>query len=442
MASSHDFNRVLPYKSGPIERIVNMSEEMSGGVAGDQTKSLSSIFFVFAGFVLSVTAFLIGTKVGKSVTLGKGLAALLSGNMILAAYAGLIGLIGMKTRRSSTVILRPVFGLQGQILVSALITFINVSFVSVYASMIGSQLASFFPTLSPYFGLFAFVIVVGAINWFGFKGLSILGRFGIPALAAFVVLGLIKVHSKVGFAQLAEAVPVEPMPWIAVLSFVTASWMTGGTLSSDLTRFARKPSYVFIITVGSFLCVTVLEAVGLICSLGAGEGNLVTILDKLGLDTVAIFIYLILGLTSGQAIVYSFSLAVMNITRVVNGGEESRIFNNRFWITAGCVIASVVGVIMTKTGLLFSFLNFIKVIGIAVPPVGGLIMAHFLIVERNFERPFENMPAIRLTAFVAWGLGVAGAHFLRFGIAPLNGFFVAVAVYTALRSILPQKSVV
>jgi len=345
----------------------------------------------------------------------------------------------MKTRHSSTVILRPVFGLQGQILVSALITFINISFVSVYASMIGSQLASFFPSLSPYFGLFAFVIVVGAVNLIGFKGLSVLGKVGIPALAAFVVLGLIKVHSNVGFAQLAEAVPVEPMPWIAVLSFVTASWMTGGTLSSDLTRFARKPYYVFIITFGAFLCVTVLEAVGLICSLGAGEGNLVTILDKLGLDSVAIFIYLILGLTSGQAIVYSFSLAVMNITRVINGGRESHIFNNRFWIVTGCVIASVVGVIMTKTGLLFSFLNFIKLIGIAVPPVGGLIIAHFLIVERNFERPFASMPAVRFPAFIAWGLGVAGAYYLKFGIAPLNGFFVAIAVYTALRFALPQK---
>jgi cytosine permease len=416
-----------------------MSEKISVGAAEIQTKSLPSIFFVFAGFVLSLTAFLIGTKVGKSVTLAKGLIALITGNMILAAYAGVIGLIGMKTRRSSTVILRPVFGLQGQILVSALITFINISFVSVYASMIGSQLASFFPSLSPYFGLFAFIIVVGAVNLIGFKGLSVLGKIGVPALAFFVVLGLIKVHSKVGFEALAEAVPSDPLPWIAVLSFVTASWMTGGTLSSDLTRFARKPHYVFIVTFGAFLCVTVLEAVGLICSLSTGEGNLVNILNELGLDSVAIFIYLLLGLTSGQAIVYSFSLAVMNITKVLNGGKESRIFNNHFWIVAGCIIASVVGVIMTRTGLLFSFLNFVKVIGIAVPPVGGLIMAHFLIVERNFERPFEKMPAIRFPAFAAWFAGVAGAHFMKFGIAPLNGFFVAIAVYTALRFALKEK---
>lgn len=410
-----------------------MSEKMNGGTAEFQTRGLPSIFFVFAGFVLSVTAFLIGTKVGKSVTLGKGLAALLGGNMILATYAGVIGLVGMKTRRSSTVMLRPVFGLQGQILVSTLITFVNISFVSVYASMIGSQLAAFFPSLSEYFGLFAFVIVVGIINLVGFKGLSFLGKIGVPALAAFVVIGLMKIHSNVGFEKLAEAVPVEPLPWIAVLSFVTASWMTGGTLSSDLTRFARKPHYVFIVTFGAFLCVTILESVGLVCSLGAGEGNLVSILSKLGLDSVAIFIYLILGLTSGQAIVYSFSLAVMNITKVINGGQDSKIFTNEFWIVAGCVIASVVGVIMTRTGLLFSFLNFVKMIGIAVPPVGGLIMAHYFIVERNFERPFENMPAVRFPAFIAWVVGVAGAYFMTFGIAPLNGFFVAIAVYVTLR---------
>ncbi|MDD2600696.1 MAG: cytosine permease [Kiritimatiellae bacterium] len=411
-----------------------MSDEMSGeGLAQDQTKSLASVFFVFAGFVLSVTAFLIGTKAGQSVPLKEGLAALFVGNMILATYAGMIGLIGMKTRRSSTVILRPVFGLHGQILVSALITFINVSFVSVYASMIGSQLASFYPVLSPYFGLLAFVFVVGAVNWFGFKGLSLLGRIGVPALAVFVVMGLFKVHSKVGFDALAQAVPTEPLPWIVVLSFVTASWMTGGTLSSDMTRFARKPSYVFIVTFGAFLCVTLLEAVGLICSLGAGEGNLVSILNRLGLDIMALFIYLILGLTSGQAIVYSFSLAVMNITKVLNRGKESTVLNARFWVTAGCLFAAAVGVIMTKFGLLNSFKNFLTMIGIVVPPVGGLIMAHFLIVERDFERPFEAMPAVRVTAFIAWACGIAGAYFLKFGVIPLNGFFVAVIAYTVLR---------
>jgi len=418
----------------PKKGTFDMVQELSGkSVAEVQTKSLASIFCVFAGFVLSVTAFLIGTNVGKSVPLKSGIIALFTGNMILAAYAGLIGYIGMRTRRSSTVILQPVFGLHGQILVTALITFINISFVSVYASMIGSQLADFYPSLSPYFGLFAFVAVVGVINIIGFKGLSFLGKFGVPAVGAFVLLGLVQVHRHVGFAALADAVPSAPLPFLAVLSMVTASWMTGSTLSSDLTRFARKPHSVFIVTFGAFLCVTILEIVGLLCSLGTGEGNLVTILSRLQLNAVAIFIYLILGLTSGQAIVYSFSLAVMNITNVICGGRESRIFNNRFWIVAGSLIASVVGVIMTKTGLLYSFLNFIKLIGIAVPPVGGLIMAHFLIVERNFERPFESMPAVRGSAFTAWMLGIAGAYYLKFGIAPLNGFFVAIAVYSALR---------
>lgn len=410
-----------------------MSDEMNGETTEFQTRSLPSIFFVFAGFVLSVTAFLTGTNVGKSVTLWKGLAALLAGNMILAAYAGFIGLIGMKTRRSSTVILRPLFGFKGQILVSALMTFINISFVSVYASMIGSQLASFFPSLSPYFGLFAFVIVIGAVNLFGFNGLSFLGKIGVPALAVFVTLGVVKVHFNVGFDALVEAVPSHPQPWLFVLSFVIASWMTGGTFSSDMTRFARKPSYVFIVTVSAFLCVTILEVVGLFCSLGAGEGNLVTILSRLGLDGMAMFIYLILGLTSGQAIVYSFALALDNITRVLNGDKESKIFTDKFWIVTGCVIATVVGIIMTRTGLLYSFLNFIKMIGIAVPPVGGLIIAHYLIVERDFKKPFQNMPVVRLSAFVAWIAGVIGACFMKFGVTPLNGFLVTIAVYVVLR---------
>jgi cytosine permease len=416
-----------------------MTDELSGGVVEAQFKSLSSIFFVFAGFVLSVTAFLIGTKVGQSVTLWRGVSALLGGNMILALYAGTIGFIGAGTRRSSTVMLRPVFGMYGQIVVTALITFINVSFVSVYASLIGTQLSAFFPGLSPYVGLLLFILIVGAVNLAGFKGLSMLGRVGVPALALFIIIGLFKVHSKVGFDQLTQAVPTQPLPWIAVLSFVTASWMTGGTLSSDITRFARRPHTVYFVTVGAFLCVTILEAVGLFCSLGAGEGNLVTILDAMGLDVVALFIYLILGLTSGQAIVYSFSLAVMNITRVFTGERDLRVLNDKFWIVTGCLIAATVGVVMTRSGLLHSFLSFIKLIGIAVPPVGGLIVAHYLIVERDFERPFRSIPALCPLAFAGWICGVAGAFLMKFGIAPLNGFFTAIVVYSTLRTIITKR---
>ena len=59
---------------------VNLEER----VMNNEKKGLGSVFFVFAGYVLSVTAFVIGGNVGNQLTFGKGVLALLTGNMIFS----------------------------------------------------------------------------------------------------------------------------------------------------------------------------------------------------------------------------------------------------------------------------------------------------------------------------------------------------------------------
>ena len=59
----------------------------------NETKGIGSVFFVFAGYVLSVTAFVLGGNVGNQLTFMDGVLALLVGNMILAFYAGILGYV-------------------------------------------------------------------------------------------------------------------------------------------------------------------------------------------------------------------------------------------------------------------------------------------------------------------------------------------------------------
>lgn len=60
-----------------------------GGILGHTTiekeQSLLSIFFIFAGYVLSVTAFMVGGNVGNQTTLWSGIAAIIVG-IFPAAY--------------------------------------------------------------------------------------------------------------------------------------------------------------------------------------------------------------------------------------------------------------------------------------------------------------------------------------------------------------------
>lgn len=409
----------------------------------NQTKGLGSVFFVFAGYVLSVTAFLIGGNVGTQLSFGDGMLALLIGNIVLAFYAGVIGYIGTRSKKSSTEIFQPVFGVKGQVVTATIVSIFSLVFVSVYASLVGSMMASLFNLKTPYVGLFLYLILITLINYKGFKGMSLFSKMAVPAIGIFVVYGVITIGQKIGFTNVVAAQPISPSSLFTVVSMVAASWMTGATFSSDITRFVKKPFYVWIVTFGSFVCVTILEGVGLLCALGTGQSDLVAILGELNMSAVAFIIYLLLTITSGQAVLYIAALALENITKVVRGPEASKDgkFSAKAYIIPCCVFGGIIALIMTVGGLTSMFQSWLGIIGIAIPPVGGAIVGHFILVEREYEKTFINMPDYRWQAFVAWICGVLVSAFVNAGIKPLNGFLVAIVVYAVLRKVT-DKAVV
>ncbi len=236
----------------------------------ETTKGLGSVFFVFAGYVMSVTAFVLGGNVGNQLGFTGGILALLLGNMILALYAGVLGIIGRKAQRASTDLFKPVYGVKGQVITSSIVSLFSLVFVSVYCSLVGNMVTSLFPAVSPYVGLAVYLVILTLINLKGFKGMSVFSKFGVPMIAAFIVYGLFMVNSKVGFANVLTAQPSAPV-------------------------------------------------------------------------------------------------------------------------------------------------------------------SHFLVVEREYVKTFENVPAVRPAGFIAWVVGVCGSVFIPVGISPLNGFVVAVIVYAFLR---------
>ncbi|MDO4267352.1 MAG: cytosine permease [Eubacteriales bacterium] len=404
-------------------------------------KGFGSVFFVFAGYVLSVTAFVLGGNVGNQLDFIHGVLALFVGNMILACYAGVLGYIGHRAQCSSTDMFKPVFGIRGQVISSTIVSLFSLVFISVYSALVGNMAASLFHLGSPFIGFFVYLAVIVFINLHGFKGMSLFSKFAVPAIGLFVVYGLFVINQKIGFGNITSIQPASPAPFMKVVSVVAASWMTGATFSSDIVRFLKKPNMVWVVTAGSFVCVTVLETVGLLCALGTGAGDIVQILGDLNMSAVAFVIYLLLTITSGQAVLYIAAQALENITKVVRnaGSEGDGKFSARFFIVPSCVFAAVIGVFMLVNGFTQTFLSLLGTIGAAIPPVGGTIVSHFLVVEREYEKTFEHMPMYRAEAFISWIAGVIVSQFVSWGIKPLNGFLAAVIIYAVLRLIRKGK---
>lgn len=157
---------------------------------------------------------------------------------------------------------------------------------------------------------------------------------------------------------------------------------------------------------------------------------------------VAFCIYLLLTITSGQAVVFIAAHALANITKVIRGNAEhpDGKFEERFFIIPCCCFGGVLGVIMLANGFTSTFLSALGVIGSAIPPVGGALAGHFLFVEKDYEKTFRNMPMYRWQAFAAWLGGIAISKFVNMGIRPFNGFIAAIIIYSLLRKLTDKNS--
>lgn len=416
---------------------------MGGTKMKRETKSVTSVFVVLAGYVLSITAFTTGGTLASGLSFKEGIFAIFTGNMVLALYSGLLGLICWKANNSSSEMYKPVFGKKGSVLAISLVGLFVAFFMAVYCALIGTMTPVIFraPAYTGIVAIVLYLVIAHVINVTGFKGISAFGKLALPALALFVIFGLIMIQREVGFSNVTTYVPAEKMPVFSAVSLVAASWMVGATVSSDMTRYVKKPAYVFLVTIAAFLCVTVLESTGMFIGMATGEANIVTSLSALGLILPAYAIYLLLSMTSGVPGLMIVGNNLVNMLSVFPKMEqkikEGKIKPTSFSIPV-CIFSGIVGFWLMSNNFTGRFIAIINIIGSAIPPVGGVFAAHYLFGKGN--KDVSKAGDYNVPAFIAWIVGIFVANAVKWGIVALNGFVAAGLVYLLVEAVMKNKS--
>lgn len=149
---------------------------------------------------------------------------------------------------------------------------------------------------------------------------------------------------------------------------------------------------------------------GAVTSIATGSGDLITAMVKHGLGVFA-FVTLVLS---------QWTTNDNNIFSATNGLRG--VFPRR----ARKELVAVFGVVATLFGVLGitgSFVDFLMWLGVAVPPIGGVLVAHYLV-----GRPPRPAPSV---AFAAWSLGVVVGKVILWGAPALNSIVVAGLFYRA-----------
>ena len=386
-------------------------------VAAHARRGFGTMLVVMLGFTFFSASMYAGANLGNALRAPEFLLAVLAGNLLLGAYTGLLAYIAAHTGLSTHLLARRAFGQRGAALPSVLLGVTQVGWFGVGVAMFALPVAQMFPAL-PRIPL---LLVAGACMsltaYYGIKSLTILSIVAVPAIALLGCGSMAKAfHDFGGVAAWFAREPAESMSLAAAIGICVGSFISGGTLTPDFTRYSRTPAISVSSTVIAFLLGNSLMFLfGAVAAAFYQTNDISFALKAQGMIGVAV---IVLGLniwTTNDNALYAASLGFATLT---HRSKREFVLLNGFLGTVFALVAYN------------HFVPWLNLLNLMLPSIGAiLILDHFVVRRRNPEAAVE--PGIRWAAVAAWAGGFCAAKFLP-GIPPLNTLLAAGALYLLL----------
>ncbi|BAK57009.1 purine and pyrimidine permease [Candidatus Arthromitus sp. SFB-mouse-Japan] len=392
-------------------------------------KGFFSIFVVMLGFTFFSASMLTGATIGVSLSLNDFLKSILIGNLILSIYTGLLSYIGSDTGLSLHLLTKYSFGLKGSYLPSFITSITQIGWFGVGISMFAIPISNRFNI-----NLYVIVLITGILMtstaYFGMKSLTILSAIAVPAIAILGGLSLfIALQSIGGFGKLYSITPTNPMNLITAITLCIGSFISGGTVTPDFTRFSRtKKIAVSTTVIAFFIGNSLMFLFGAIGAMVTGNSDIADVMFSQGLIIPAI---IVLGLniwTTNDNAIYTAGLGLSNITKV----KKSKLV----------LISGLIGT-LGSIWINNNFTAFLTLLNSMLPPIGGVVIADYFFIKKLKYNKIEvtKFKEINPIAIISFIIGFLVSNFISFGIPAINAIISTIIVYIIGMKIFKDKDV-
>lgn len=385
------------------------------------------------GQVSALSQFLLGATLGYSMTFANAALALVLGSIILEVIMCVVGIIGQKEGLNTALLARWTgFGEIGASLVGLAIGISLIGWFGIQSAISAESLDVLMPGLMPAWGWsLIFGLAVTAIVAFGFKGMQMLANITVPLfliLVGWSVISELSNHSLISLVT--SPAPGPTMSVWTGTGIVAGGLIVGAIITADMTRFNRSRADVIKQTVvGVSLGEFVIGLAGVLLAHAAASGNIVAIVTS-SIGFVGLIIVITGTLKINDWNLYSSSLGLINFI--------STTFNknlNRVTIT---VVLGVVGSILAAAGILSQFTGFLIILGVAFPPIAGIMVAEYFIVKKwrgdlDATREAGTLPTaaprIVPATIIIWIVSAGIGYFITWGIPPILALLTSMVLY-------------
>ncbi|RKR07636.1 purine-cytosine permease-like protein [Kushneria sinocarnis] len=380
-------------------------------VPDSRRHSLLSVTLVWIGFPLVVTGAFLGSQLTQALGFTTAMLAIVLGNLILFGYVGIQSAIAARSGRSFSLLSRGVFGPSAARLVSGFLSTLVVGWFAVQTGLAGQGLQDMLGWSAPLSSLAAGVLFT-ALTMMGVRALSVVGAVSVPF---FVLMGIAAVAITLSQHEWGAIVGYAGSSGASVLSIgvaitmVISLFIDSGTLTADFTRWARNPTHAVLATASAFpLANGVAMTLGAIVTAAgtASDGNFAAVVaDQAGW---------LVPVAAAFFVVNCASVTMHCLYNAATGWSE--IAGQRFRVMT--VLFGAIGTVAAAAGVWDLLIQWLSLLGVVVPGIGGVMIAHFL---RNGLTLEANPPA----ALGGWGIAIVAATGVNLWLPQLSVAVVA-----------------
>jgi len=326
---------------------------------------------VWIGFAIAFSIAFIGSQIYMGLGMPEALYAIIIGNIILAIYASLIGMAAAEGGLNTPLQIKEAFGKKAGLLPIAILGLLVNGWYAFQAWLAADVIrAAWDPNW--YLLIVVVTLAFGIPAVIGLDAMSeIVEKLVIPVMLLFVAYILFAQVLPAGTGILSSSAPGESIPFLVGVGLTWGTFAVSGTATGDIVRYADDKKAAVLATVIAFLiCNTIMMSAGALSAAALAGAD--PYFGMIGLyASIPVVVVAVVSLWSTcDACNYGATMSYTNLSDLISW---------RLAGTIGIALALITGI----TEIISHLESWLLLIGVVVPPIGGIIIADYFILRRN-----------------------------------------------------------
>ncbi len=405
------------------------------------------ILFIRIGAICCVSQLMLGAALGFGMTFFDAFLATMLGSVLLQVVSWALGTAAAKEGLSTSLLSRWAgFGKGGSALFGGVVAISMVGWFGVQNAVFGQGMSTIVG-FTDFLGDLEYPIwaIITGI------GITLLVVFGIKAIANFATIFVPIFIAVVFYATwvilqdhtLAELVTMAPpgaaLSLGAATTMVAGGFIAGAICTPDYARFLKGGTQVFWMTlIGTFIGELGMNLLAVMLAHATGTENVVDLMMATS-GIIGVIIVVASTVKLNDINLYSSGLGLMTLINALFNKSVKR--NTIIWALG------IVGTILSVIGIINYFTDFLVLLGVAIPPVAGIMVIDYYVLRRSRKRLDDSRAKGELPtkvenwnpiALVCWLAGFAVGEItsiMNIGIPGLNSLILAGVLYWVVMKI-------